>query len=151
MSKWFLILTLLVLSSLAQAKVRPTITCANKNANYNISPNTSSNNVPLFQCYANVKGECQYNFVTPFNITSWGQSFTNACPNPPAGTDCCGWKQTAQKLCCNLNTGLTVPASPRGCTNGQALTQVASGAECIQLCIKNGGPGGNGNTSNCGH
>ena len=145
MSKWFVILTLIILSSLAQAT--PTITCANKNANYNISE-SPSNNVPLYQCFLSTLNECHYNMIA---ATATAQPIDSACPSSVAGTDCCGWRKTAQKLCCNLNTGLTVPASPRGCTNGQALTQVASGAECIKLCIGNGGPGGNGNTSNCGH
>ena len=143
-----LLFTFIGFSSIVQAT--PNITCANKNANYDVTQ-TISNNVPLYQCYLTSRNECSYNIVAP--TAAYPAPGIGTCPNPPAGADCCGWRQPAlaQKLCCNLNTGLTVPASPRGCTNGQALTQVASGAECVKLCIKNGGPGGNGNTNNCGH
>lgn len=114
-----------------------------------------SNNQPVVPyIWENIAQNCK----SP-NYISWSGSCTpqsSPTPSPSVSpsvspTPSPSPSSSPAGLCCNLNTGMTVPASPRGCVQGQALTPVTSAQQCIDLCIQHGGPGGNGNTSNCGH
>lgn len=63
--------------------------CADPTVGYNVS-STSSNNVPVGQCYLNTVGECLYNTQNP--ATANGQAWNAGCPANVAGPDCCRWK-----------------------------------------------------------
>ena len=67
------------------------VTCANPNQSpaYNVG-STSSNNVPVGQCYLNTVGECLYNLANP---ASGSSGWNTGCPSSVAGSDCCRWKQ----------------------------------------------------------
>lgn len=45
------------------------------------------------------------------------------------------------KLCCNVKTGKTIPAGPKGCDMGKALVPVQTIKQCQELYNSNGGGG----------
>ena len=143
-----LALMLMGLEANAQSRICCIPTQVSANVTCSSSPNVSPCN------WITTQAQCT-NSVTIVAINSASTSSSGLTGCSATSVSCewsssCSTTTSSQKLCCNLNTGVTVPAGPRGCTNGQALTQVSSGNECVRLCVRNGGASGNGNTSNCG-
>lgn len=159
----YLIAFMLMLISLNESIAG--VICANPDAGYNVS-STSSNNVPINQCYLNSVGECLYNTANPAMAN--GGPWNTGCPASVAGADCCKWKRpiTGQSgECCKakpnanpaydcsqplLNFGN--PPHPQGHPQGQLgaynrCVQVNNGASCgwntgnRQKCCAEGIPG----------